>query len=107
MRCQGCGESVPEGAAFCHRCGAVPGEGAACADCGAALDPGTRRCPECGNDPYRTATTGGAVVAGVGLLAGYYSSPAAFFLVPLGVAVVVAAYRRRENLTATEYSLRH
>ncbi|NLB83244.1 MAG: SPFH domain-containing protein [Synergistaceae bacterium] len=63
--CAKCGQTSPEGFAFCSRCGApLPGK-SACPKCGASLREGTKFCPECGQSLIPACPScGGAVPAG-------------------------------------------
>lgn len=50
-RCSGCGNTVPQGMAFCPNCGRSMGavDSSTCSRCGSPFPPESRFCPRCGN----------------------------------------------------------
>lgn len=48
MRCERCGEVVPDGSAFCNHCGAPLSSETCCPKCGQAIPANSVFCPKCG-----------------------------------------------------------
>ena len=55
--CTKCGAIIPEGAAFCQRCGAPKTTGPVCSQCGAPLSPGASFCLRCGQPVQQAEPT--------------------------------------------------